>query len=407
MQLNILIIIVFLAVLSICAALVILFLYKLNFSVQGTLYWVFGFLTLACSFILFTFQGILPDFITIVFADTGIACGFSIILSGMRIFVGRSSRLKINFTIPMVIAPLMFWYSYVDISFMSRNTIMTVMIGAFSGAIAYELLRVTKDKRPAQRFVGYVFAVYAAFFLIHIILSFVYIEPSVIYMKSEPLMAGLLYLWSFIFLLLITSGKIMMVGEKLQAQQIMEEKYLKQSEKNIKKIETQLHFLTRRLIDTREEECKRISLELHDAMGQTLTAIGFNLSYLRNDIPDSCLELLDDTVSIVDDMSNQVRNLSHDLRPIMLDDLGLIPTLRWFLNSFTRRTKIKTKLEAVEFDEYRNENLEITIYRIVQEALNNVAKHAATQRQKMLKYPLSVKLPESRVLSRMTAKVLI
>ncbi|MBU0462654.1 MAG: sensor histidine kinase [Proteobacteria bacterium] len=133
----------------------------------------------------------------------------------------------------------------------------------------------------------------------------------------------------------------------------------------------------------REEECKRISLELHDAMGQTLTAIGFNLSYLRNDIPDSCLELLDDIVSIVDDMSNQVRNLSHDLRPIMLDDLGLIPTLRWFLNSFTRRTKIKTKLEAVEFDEYRNENLEITIYRIVQEALNNVAKHAEAKNVKI------------------------
>ncbi len=148
------------------------------------------------------------------------------------------------------------------------------------------------------------------------------------------------------------------------------------SEENTKKAEDRLRFLTRRLIDTREDECKRISLELHDAMGQALTAIGFNLSLLRNDIPDSCRELLDDTISIVDNMSDQVRNLSLDLRPSMLDDLGLIPTLRWFLNSFTRRTKIKTKLEAVEFDEYRNENLEITIYRIVQESLNNVAKHA-------------------------------
>ena len=148
------------------------------------------------------------------------------------------------------------------------------------------------------------------------------------------------------------------------------------SEENVQKAEDRLRFLTRRLIDTREDECKRISLELHDAMGQALTAIGFNLSNLRNDISDSCQELLDDTVSIVDNMSTQVRNLSLDLRPSMLDDLGLIPTLRWFLNSFTRRTKIKTKLETVEFDEYRNENLEITIYRIVQEALNNVAKHA-------------------------------
>ncbi|MBC8438340.1 MAG: PAS domain S-box protein [Deltaproteobacteria bacterium] len=148
------------------------------------------------------------------------------------------------------------------------------------------------------------------------------------------------------------------------------------NEKNVQRAEDRLRFLARRLIDTREDECKRISLELHDAMGQALTAIGFNISRLRNDISDSCQELLDDTVSIVDNMSTQVRNLSLDLRPSMLDDLGLIPTLRWFLNSFTRRTKIKTNLEAVEFDEYRNEDLEITIYRIVQESLNNVAKHA-------------------------------
>ncbi|MDA3791960.1 MAG: PAS domain S-box protein, partial [Desulfobacula sp.] len=98
------------------------------------------------------------------------------------------------------------------------------------------------------------------------------------------------------------------------------------SEEHVQRAEGRLRFLTRRLIDTREDECKRISLELHDAMGQALTAIGFNLSNIRNDISDSCQELLDDTVSIVDNMSDQVRNLSLDLRPSMLDDLGLIPT---------------------------------------------------------------------------------
>jgi len=147
-------------------------------------------------------------------------------------------------------------------------------------------------------------------------------------------------------------------------------------EQNIKKDEDRLLFFTRRLIDARENECKRISLELHDAMGQALTAMGFNLSHLRNDIPASCRELLAETVLMVDNMSKQVRKLSLDLRPSMLDDLGLIPTLRWFLNSFTKRTHIKIKLDTVEFDEYRNENLEVTIFRIVQEALNNVEKHA-------------------------------
>lgn len=143
-----------------------------------------------------------------------------------------------------------------------------------------------------------------------------------------------------------------------------------------RKSEEQLRFLTRRLIDTREDECKKISRELHDALGQQLTAITFNLSTLRNDIPDFCKELLDDTDLIVDNMATQVRNLSLDLRPSMLDDLGLIPTLRWFINDFHKRTKIKIKLKAVELDEYRDENLAITIFRIVQESLNNVKKHA-------------------------------
>ena len=145
---------------------------------------------------------------------------------------------------------------------------------------------------------------------------------------------------------------------------------------NTLETENRLRFLTCRLIETRENECKRIALELHDEMGQALTAASFNLSRLRNDIPESCRELLADTVSIVDNLSDQIRNLSLDLRPSMLDDLGLIPTVRWYLNIFTKRTGIKTALKTVGLDDYRNETLEITIYRVVQESLNNVLKHA-------------------------------
>ena len=88
--------IIILAVLTACSALVIIFIHKLHFSVQGTLYWACGLVTIACSLILLALEGILPDFITIVFADTAIVYGFSIVLSSMRIFVGRTSRLKIT-----------------------------------------------------------------------------------------------------------------------------------------------------------------------------------------------------------------------------------------------------------------------------------------------------------------------
>ncbi|MBU1340518.1 MAG: DUF3365 domain-containing protein [Proteobacteria bacterium] len=150
----------------------------------------------------------------------------------------------------------------------------------------------------------------------------------------------------------------------------------RKNEAKILRNEDRLRLLTRQLIKTREDECKRISLELHDSMGQSLTAAGFNLSLLGNDIPDACQELLADTVLIVNNLADQVRELSLDLRPNMLDDLGLIPTLRWYLNKFTKRTKIKTTLKAVELDKYKNENFEITIFRVVQESLNNVQKHA-------------------------------
>ncbi|MBU1344144.1 MAG: DUF3365 domain-containing protein [Proteobacteria bacterium] len=167
-----------------------------------------------------------------------------------------------------------------------------------------------------------------------------------------------------------TDNRIMLFGIIKDITESLENK------KNRQKDEDRLRFMAHRLIEIREEECKRISLELHDAMGQSLTALGFNLNLFQNDISDSCQDLLTDSISIIDNLADQVQDLSLDLRPSMLDDLGLVPTLRWYLNRYTKRTRIKTKLAAVGLEEYKNENLEITIFRIVQESLNNVLKHA-------------------------------
>jgi len=223
--------IVILAVLTVCSALVIIFIHKLHFAVQGTLYWACGCFTIACSLILFALEGILPDFITIVFADTAIVYGFSIVLSGMRIFVGRSSRLKITMTFPLVIAPLSFWYSQVDPSLATRIILVYLMLGAFSGATAYELLRETKGKWPAQRFTGYIFAVNTASFLIHIILTLVQ-PPSGHYLQSGPVTIGL-YLWSMVYVFLFTSGIIIMISEKLHVQQKRKEDSLRESEEKL------------------------------------------------------------------------------------------------------------------------------------------------------------------------------
>ena len=165
----------------------------------------------------------------------------------------------------------------------------------------------------------------------------------------------------------------MLIEQKKLQREITE---LRKNEEIKQKSENRFQDLTSRLIEARENECKRISMELHDVMGQSLTAVGFNLNLLQEDLPDSARGKMEDTLSLVDYLSDQVQILSFDPRPRMLDELGLIPTLRLFLNKFSKRTGIKIILNATGFYEYRNENLEITIFRIVQEALNNVLKHA-------------------------------
>jgi PAS domain S-box-containing protein len=218
-----------LAVLTACSALVIIFIHKLRFSVPGTLYWAWGTFTIACSLILLALRGILSDFITIVVANTAMAYGVSLVLIGIRIFVERNSRLMFNLIFPLVLVPFLFWYSHADPSVAARIVLVSLILGAFLGAIAYELLRETKGgNKQAQRFLGYVFAANAASYLIRIILTLIYL-PTGDFFKSGPVTIGL-YLWSIIFVLLFTAGIIMMISEKLQAQKKLGEDALRDSE---------------------------------------------------------------------------------------------------------------------------------------------------------------------------------
>jgi two-component system sensor histidine kinase UhpB len=133
------------------------------------------------------------------------------------------------------------------------------------------------------------------------------------------------------------------------------------------------------IIDTQENERKRISRELHDEIGQALYAIKFNLEMIDKDLPQTG-SVFRDRLGEAKALSNQtltaMRQLSMDLRPTMLDDLGLIPTLRWYIQNFSNRLGIHSHFHATGFDEKLPPQIETAFYRIVQEALNNVAKHA-------------------------------
>jgi signal transduction histidine kinase len=146
----------------------------------------------------------------------------------------------------------------------------------------------------------------------------------------------------------------------------------------------QLRRLSARLIDAQEIERKRLSHELHDEIGGLLTAISLNLAAIERALPadarHSLQEQLVDAKEIVLDLTERVRSLSLELRPSMLHDLGLTSTLRWVVANYARRNEATINFHAQNLPERLPEIVEITAYRVVQEALTNTSRHAkATQ----------------------------
>jgi PAS domain S-box-containing protein len=148
---------------------------------------------------------------------------------------------------------------------------------------------------------------------------------------------------------------------------------------SLKKHERDLQMLSSQIIRTQEEERKRISRELHDEASQALVAAKINLEMVKQSVPPRMEEVttrLMETSSLLVHTLENLRRISHDLRPSMLDDLGLIPTLRWYTESYTKRLGIPISFHATAFNKKLDFEIETAIYRIVQEALTNIAKHA-------------------------------
>jgi signal transduction histidine kinase len=149
----------------------------------------------------------------------------------------------------------------------------------------------------------------------------------------------------------------------------------------VKKNSRDLRQLSARLITAQETERQHISNELHDEIGQMLTGITLNLANIQNYLPESAspeiYEKLADTTTLLAEMMHQVRELSHDLRPAMLRDLGLVPTLRWYISKCATRYDLKINFEGEELDGRLPPDTETVLFRVSQEALTNVARHAA------------------------------
>jgi len=145
--------------------------------------------------------------------------------------------------------------------------------------------------------------------------------------------------------------------------------------------EAELRLALKRAVDSQEEERKRISRELHDEIGQALTSILIRLKSLQ-DVTD--LEVITDRINGIRYLASQaieeMRRLSMDLRPAALDNLGIIPALRWYIGQSMEQNQIEIQFIAPERMERLPPEVEIVLYRVAQEGLNNAMRHSQAKR---------------------------
>ncbi|MFT3894134.1 MAG: sensor histidine kinase [Anaerolineales bacterium] len=134
--------------------------------------------------------------------------------------------------------------------------------------------------------------------------------------------------------------------------------------------------LAKGIVDVQEEERRHIARELHDHLGQLLTGLQFMLENTKRQEGSAQKASLEEIQRTVGDVIGQVREMSLNLRPGMLDDLGLLPTLQWHLERFTKQTGIEVDFLNNGIEGRFPSEVETAAYRIVQEALTNVARHA-------------------------------
>ena len=188
---------------------------------------------------------------------------------------------------------------------------------------------------------------------------------------------------------------------RLVLSRAMEVRRLMKSEEQMRISRDQWRAFAGRLAEAQERERQRIARELHDEVGQNLIALGMNLHSLRNPLTDKRTGKMDprlsDSLGILADTNQTIRNVIADLRPAVLDDYGLLAAVQSHCDRFSKRTGLHVTVHGDEDMPRLPEFAEITLYRIVQEALTNVAKHAQAQN-----VSIRLKLSDKAVLLEIT-----
>jgi PAS domain S-box-containing protein len=139
--------------------------------------------------------------------------------------------------------------------------------------------------------------------------------------------------------------------------------------------------LSARLLQIQDEERRRIARELHDSVGQMLAAVSMNLAQVNREasaLTPEARNALYDNVGLLEQLSTEIRTISHLLHPPLRDEVGLQSALQWYIEGFSERSKISVDLQLPEDFGRLPRNLEITLFRVVQECLTNIHRHSGS-----------------------------
>lgn len=153
-----------------------------------------------------------------------------------------------------------------------------------------------------------------------------------------------------------------------------------------KQIEKELRILSGRLLSLRDEERRRVARDLHDSVGQLLAGASMNLAMLQrrlSNLEPATMQLLQDLGSLLERSVKEVRTVSYLLHPPLLDEVGLPSALEWYVTGFAARSQIKVDLEMdPQLGRFRHD-IELALFRIVQETLTNVHRHSGSTTAKI------------------------
>jgi len=191
--------------------------------------------------------------------------------------------------------------------------------------------------------------------------------------------------WIALLLFSCACGAIVTMGEvrrrsygMVRKAQTELEEQVKKRTKDLDAANRSLRQLSACLLQLQDEERRRFARELHDGVGQTLVALSLNLAAVHTDVERliQTSSRLADSEALIQEMTKDVRTISHLLHPPLLDEAGLSSAVRWLVDGFAQRSKIEVELDLPDDFGRLTRELETSIFRVVQECLSNIHRHS-------------------------------